>query len=340
MRGTTLAAAVVGTAAAGALGACDAGRAPDDTTAAPAPVRQLAAGSPRRGMPQRYTLAGAAASPDGIAYEPFSGQLYVGSLGDGTIFRAHVMDTVLTPFLPGGRDGRVRAAGLAVDGGGRLLVAGDTTGLLFVYDAGSGALLRRLAAARGEGPPPRLTDVAVTYGDVAYVTDASRGVVYRVDPDPGRAERRRPLRPWLDLRRALARGGASLSLSAIDATPDGAYLVVASGGGTLYRVDTRTRGVAEIALAGDSVPGAEGLLLVESALYVIRSAAPQLLKVQLASDLTAGVLTDTLTIPALAAPTALVEAGSRLLVVDSQAGRRGGGRAPAPPFTVASVPTP
>jgi Cu-Zn family superoxide dismutase len=315
------------------------GSASVDSAAARRAGRRPGAPAPRRGMPERYTLPAGASSAGGIAYEPFTGQIYVSGLADGTVFRAHVKDTVLVPFLPGGSDGRVAAAGLAVDQSGHLLVAGDTTGRLFVYDADSGTLLRRLDVSRAGGPPPRLAGIAVTYGDVAYVTDAARGVIYRVRADSAGAGS--PLRPWLDLGAAVGRAGAASDFRAIDATPSGAYLVVADGAaGKLYRVDTRTRAATEIALAGDSVSGAEGLLLVESTVYVIRRMAPQLLKVQLASDLTAGVVTDTLTISTLAAPMALAEAGSRLLVVDSPAAPEAGDARRPASFTVSSVPTP
>jgi len=322
-----LAAAVV--VAAPALAGCD--TAPRDD--APAGTRTAyTAGGASGGMPRGYTVAGGAASPGGIAYEPFNGCFFVSSARDGAVFRAHVMDSVLTPFLPAGGGGRVAAAGLALDGSGRLYVAGAGTGTLFVHDAASGALVHRFAAPRGPGPAPRLTDVVVTYGDVAYVTDASAPVIYRVAPDSAG----HGLATWLDLERAMARKGPVAPLSAIDATPGGAYLLVAQGTtGKLFRIDTRTKRATEIALAGESVPGAEDLLLVESTLYVVRRSPPQLVKIALASDLTAGVVTDTLTPPALAGPTAVVEAGNRLLVVNSRAG---GGLGGAP--TVSSVPTP
>src|SRR6059036_3565707 len=89
--------------------------------AALAPLALGAAASPR---PSRYVLPGDRVFPEGIAYQQGTGNFYVSSNNDGTIFRGNVRDELTSVFLPAGSDGRTTATGLKVDDDGRLFIAG------------------------------------------------------------------------------------------------------------------------------------------------------------------------------------------------------------------------
>jgi Cu-Zn family superoxide dismutase len=102
----------------------------------------VASGAGATPRPAGYVLPGDAVFPEGIAFEPDTGNFYVGSTTDGTVFRGHVSQPSASPFLAPGADGRTTAIGMKVDDRGRLYVAGGGTGLAFVYDAATGVLIR------------------------------------------------------------------------------------------------------------------------------------------------------------------------------------------------------
>src|SRR5205823_14881235 len=75
-----------------------------------------------------YVIPGDNVFPEGIAYQPTTGNFFVSSTTDGTIFRGNVRDSQAEPFLPGGDDGRTSATGMKVDDHGRLFISGAATG--------------------------------------------------------------------------------------------------------------------------------------------------------------------------------------------------------------------
>ncbi len=98
------------------------------------------------GEPPGIVVPGDAVFPEGIAVDKATGDLYVGSTSDGTIFRAAAGAAEFEEFLPAGADGRTAATGLKVHPEGWLFVAGRTTGLLFVYDLDTRELVTSLEA--------------------------------------------------------------------------------------------------------------------------------------------------------------------------------------------------
>ncbi|MDQ3738323.1 MAG: hypothetical protein M3337_04055, partial [Actinomycetota bacterium] len=136
-------------------------------------------------------LPGARVFPEGVAIDPATGEVYVGSTDDGTVFRAGLNDSEAEVFLPGGEDDRTAVTGLAVDGD-RLFVAGRDTGRIFAYDTTSGELIAGYDTSDGERT--LINDVVVA-GDAAYVTDSFRPVLLRLDLTDGIGEPE----PWLDL---------------------------------------------------------------------------------------------------------------------------------------------
>ena len=100
-----------------------------------------------------FALPAGGGFPEGIAYDEATGDFYVGSLIDGTIYRGNVETGTVEVFLPG-QPGRV-AVGLALDDRGRLFVAGGQTGAIAVYDTVTRQLL--LEAATDWPPIPSST---------------------------------------------------------------------------------------------------------------------------------------------------------------------------------------
>ena len=83
-----------------------------------------------------YVLPGETVYPEGIAYDPKTGDFYVGSTTDGTIFKqnAGLDEGEAEVLLEPGGDGRDTAVGMKVDDRQRLFIAGGDTGRIFVYD--------------------------------------------------------------------------------------------------------------------------------------------------------------------------------------------------------------
>jgi len=52
--------------------------------------------------PSSYTLPGSAVFPEGVAYQPTTGNFFVSSTTDGSILRGNVMEPTAAPFIAGG----------------------------------------------------------------------------------------------------------------------------------------------------------------------------------------------------------------------------------------------
>ncbi len=143
----------------------------------------------------QYILPGAIVYPEGVAYQPETGNFFVGSTTDGTVFRGSVENGGETEvFLEPGSDGRETAVGMKVDEIGRLYIAGGDTGRIFVYDAPSGDLIRSF-----ETPSTDMTflnDAAVAPNGSAYFIDSMRLVLFRVPASDGAVG---GVESWLDL---------------------------------------------------------------------------------------------------------------------------------------------
>ncbi|MFJ6794605.1 SMP-30/gluconolactonase/LRE family protein [Streptomyces sp. NPDC091268] len=303
-----------------------------------------------------FTLPGAKVFPEGIAADPRTRTVYVGSYADGTVYRARPGRADAEVFLPAGRDGRHTANGLRVDARGRLWVVDSTRGVS-VYDQATGNRLAHFEVADPAGPadpsaparPLFVNDLAITPDGTAYLTDSVRAVVYRVTPDQ-LATGSGPLLPAYDLSGHLSPAPAgSFSLNGITADRAGRYLLtVDMTAGDLFRIDLGTGAISRVALeGGGSSPGgslvhADGLdLAPDGTLRVALNTVNTLSSWRLTPDGTRARLTRTLTDPSLQIPTTLVHTPGRTLVVRSQFDRKGGvmppGTQPPTPFTIASI---
>lgn len=303
--------------------------------AADGPDRQGA----RTAISTAFTLPGTQVFPEGIAADPRTGTVYVGSYKDGTVYRARSGGRAAEVFLPAGTDGRHTANGLRVDGHGRLWVTDSTSGVS-VYDTRTGA---RTAHFEIPGSGPRfLNDLAVTPDGTAYLTDSVRAVVYRVTPEQ-LAAGSGPLRAAYDLSGRLTPSPAgSFSLNGITADPAGRFLLtVDMTAGDLYRIDPVSGEVSRVALTGGDLKTADGLDLAPGGvLRAAQNTRNTLSRWQVSADGTRARLVRTVTDPSLQIPTTLVRVPGRTLVVRSQFDKDGGvlpSTGAPTEFTVASV---
>jgi sugar lactone lactonase YvrE len=308
--------------------------------------------------PDSYSLPPDALYPEGIAADNKSGDFYVSSVADGSIYRGNVSSSNAELFLPGGQDGRTNATGLKLDAE-RLFVAGAGTGKVFIYNASSGKLIRSFGFEPAQGDdtprPGFLNDLVINpkTGDV-YITDSFVPILWRVpaeevnnSPTPGELE------PWLKLTGPPIEYEEGFNLNGIDATEDGRYLVaVQSNTGELFRIDTESKEVDEIDLGGATLTNGDGLVLKGDTLYVVRNQG-LITKVSLDSldgESPSGQVEGNTLVPLPEDfPTTSALVRGRLLVVNSQFAE--GGPVPVPlvppedpepetPFTVLSMPAP
>src|SRR5215216_666701 len=223
-----------------------------------------------------FALPGGGGFPEGIAYDEATGDFYVGSTIDGTIYRGNVETGTVQVFLPG-QSGRV-AVGLALDERGRLFVAGGGTGAVAVYDTATGQQL--LEVANGLAPNTFLNDVVISPAGVAYITDSFNPTLFRIAATaippglgtPAPVPTTDALEVFVDFTTTgfdLVQTG--FNANGIVATPDGQYLLlVQTNTGNLYRVDAATGETIQVDLGEGSLPGGDGLELDGQTLYVVR----------------------------------------------------------------------
>jgi Cu-Zn family superoxide dismutase len=280
--------------------------------------------------------------PEGIAYDEATGDFYVGSTVDGTIYRGNVETGTVAVFVPGS-SGRV-AVGLALDEGGRLFVAGGQNGAVAVYDTATGQLL--LEAPNGLAPNTFLNDVDVSPTGDAYITDSFNPLLYRlaattIPPGVG-TPAPVPTTDALQVVVDFTTTGFDLvqtgfNANGIVATPDGRYLLlVQTNTGALYRVDTTTGETIQVDLGQGSLPGGDGMELDGQTLYVVRNG--EITLVTLADDYARGTVGASFADPSFTDPTTIARFDGCLLVVNSQFSQLQG--QPQLPFTVSSVPIP
>jgi len=285
--------------------------------------------------PSSYTLPGNAVFPEGVAYQPTTGNFFVSSTTDGSVLRGNVMEPTAAPFIAGGGV-QFSAIGVKVDDAGRLIVAGGVTGEVRVYDSATGTPIRTFTTGTGGF----LNDIAVAKNGDLFVTDSFRPVLWRIpaaEIEPGAPE---AAEAWLDLTGTIPYVAGQFNVNGIVATENGRHLVVSqSFTSELFRIDVATKAVKEVDLGGDAVAG-DGLALLGRILYAGEPFLHQVAKVSLSGDLSAGTVLSRTTDPSFLTPTTLAVAAGRLLVVNSQFERLFGGLPAILPFTISSIPLP
>ena len=278
-------------------------------------------------------LPGAAVFPESVGIDPATGDAYVGSLADGSLYRlapGGTSDQKAETWSSAGDGGRTSVAGVKVDDAGRLWAAGGYDGTLWVYDLPSRALLARLDVG---SRPSCVNDIAFA-GGAAYVTDSVIPRLFRAGGDPP------VLEPWADLAGQGMPWPDGLNLNGIVVTADSRHLIACQTNlGRFWRIALADGAVNEVALDGSPLPHCDGLARAGPVLYVAVNARNQLAVVDLADDGTAGKVRAIMTCEAFAFPTAVAATGDgELLVVNGQLDAMGG--VPRLPFTVAVLAAP
>lgn len=307
---------------------------------AASPVAALAA-TPT-GSGRVFALPGDAVFPEGIAVDEASGDFYVGSSVDGTIYRGNVQTGEVAVFLPGSEN-RV-ALGLTLDDAGRLYVAGGSTGAVAVYDTATGQ--RLIEVANGLAPNTFLNDITIGPAGEAIITDSFNPGLFFLPPGavPAGPEVAAATPTVTELNYFVDFSASGFDLvqpgfnaNGIVTTPDGRYLlVIQTNTGVLYRVDVVSTETVAVDLGGATLPGGDGIELEGQTLFVVNEG--QITPVTLAADFASGTVGTSFSDPGFSSPTSLARYDGCLLVVNSQFDALQG--QPELPFTVSSVPIP
>ncbi|MFH8697996.1 SMP-30/gluconolactonase/LRE family protein [Streptomyces sp. KS_5] len=251
--------------------------------------------------------------PEGIAVGggPYA---YLGSLGDGSLYRADLRTGEGAIFSAGPGTPSV---GLKLDHRGRLFVAGRGQGAR-VVDTRSGAILASYTLT--SATPTFANDVFLT-PRAAWFTDSFQPALYALPlgrhgqlPDADEVVTLTLSGDWSQV------AGEVVNANGITATPDGsALLVVQSGVGGLHRVNPRT-GVTQLVDLGDAAPltNGDGLLLIGRTLYVVQNRQNAIDVFRLAADGRSGVFRRRLTDPLFDVPTTVAAYKGRLYLPNAR----------------------
>jgi sugar lactone lactonase YvrE len=248
--------------------------------------------------------------PEGIAIgsEPFA---YFGSLADGRIYRASLVDGSGEVISPGPGTPSV---GLKIDGRSRLYVAGGPAGNGRIVSARTGEILAGYTFTTGAS---FVNDVVLT-PDAAWFTDSLNPVLYKVPRfHSGRiATQAEVVTVPLTGDFVPAPG---FNLNGITRTPDGAALIVVqTNTGRLFRVDPATGATTGIDLGGESVPNGDGILTTDRTLYVVQNQLNQVAVIRLDPAGTSGTVKQRVTDPRFDVPTTVARFGALLYLPNAR----------------------
>ncbi|WP_215450833.1 SMP-30/gluconolactonase/LRE family protein [Streptomyces sp. ATCC 21386] len=239
---------------------------------------------------------------------------YLGSLGDGSIYRADLRTGAgrIVSAGPG-----TPSVGLKLDDRGRLFVAGRGQGAR-VVDIRTGAIIASYTLTTRT--PTFANDVFLTPG-AAWFTDSFQPALYALPL--GRDGRL----PGADEVVTVTLSGAwtqtpgeTVNANGITRTPDGkALLVVQSGVGALHRVDPRT-GVTTLVDLGDAAPltNGDGLLLIGRRLYVVQNRQNAIDVFHLSTDGRSGIFEGRLSDADFDVPTTVAAHNKRLYLPNAR----------------------
>lgn len=275
--------------------------------------------------------------PEGIEIDS-DGNIYISSAVDGTVMRISSEDgtgevlSASNALLEADFNVFPRFLGAKLDDSNRLWIAGGRTGEVFVLNAASGQLIKRMSV-NNEGS--LLNDASIT-SDAVYITDTRQPILWRIALDGdeiGDPER------WIDFTgSSLEHDQEGRNLNGIVADPSGQYLLgIQMDKGLLYRISVADKSVTPVDVGGETLANGDGLVLDEQTLYLVRQADTEIVTLDLAEDWTSAKVVSRFTHPALTWPATAALYGDELYVVDSQFNRRASND-PVRPFSLVVIP--
>jgi hypothetical protein len=219
--------------------------------------------------------------PENIAFDPRSGDYFLGSMGQSRILRIHP-DGSYEDFVAGLEPVLQTTVGMKVDAQRRFLWVCTGRYTLFGGEAGApsrtGVLLFNLDDGEllqswlVDQPDPGhiFNDIALAPNGDAYVTTTLFGQVYRIRPDAEEMEL------LLDVPENQTNG--------ITLDPEGRYLFFTLGR-TISRLDLRTRELTEIPVPDDAGAGTDGMYFLDGALVVLKPRLGQIARLVLNESL-------------------------------------------------------
>lgn len=255
-----------------------------------------------------FELPGDALHPEGIAFDSASDSLFVSGAGTGEILRIDRLSGEVSVFVePSGMPFNVLGLEVA---GGQLWAAGAGTGEIRAYSLEDAT--QTINVSTGEGG--LLNDLVVSSTGDVYVTDSTRPILYRLAAGETTAEE------WLDFTATDFEYIEGVNANGIVISDDDASLIIAQlDTGQLWHVDIATQAVTEVD-AGDTFPGADGLVLDGTTLYVIQNSTNQVSVIELEADLLSGSVTSVYTSPDFIMPATAVLVDNQLIVTNTQFG--------------------
>jgi len=283
--------------------------------------------------------------PESVTIDHATGEFYVGSVKEGTIYKGRIGQPGITVFSPAGADGRTMATGMSY-ANGRLVVVGRQTGQIFVYDTKSAKLVPKLANGLSGTSQTFLNDVTFAKDGSAYVTDSVNPVLYRVAPSSSGYELQEFLRyEGTPVKWVRAEGPPGINVNGIVATPDGRHLIIAKRNeNALYRVQLSSRQITPVTMPPGTIDTPDGLYIYGNTLYVAQNDPRAVAVLKLSPDYSSAQLQKNIFHPSFAFPTSVAHHNGKLLVVSAQFDTAGspaavqGTRPPVVPFWVSEVP--
>ena len=263
--------------------------------------------------------------PEGIAVDPATGTLFVTSIAGGAVASSSP-DGSFDVLIPANADGKIMAGGVAATSD-RLWLAGGYGAALYEY-----TLDGVFVGSHASGPGGFLNDVVVT-DDGVFVTDSVLPTLWRL---PLASEPDAPLEAFIDLTDEGVTYGEGFNWNGIRELSDGSLIAAQTSTGQLFRVDVAARTVSEIQTDSAPLLGADGLVVDDLDVYVVRNSSGRVDTVRLCPDLSCGAVRAGSESLSMQFPTTAVIVDGQLLVVGSQFDRGGpiGPGEPQRPFTI------
>jgi hypothetical protein len=265
-------------------------------------------------------------NPEGVAFDQRTRSFFVGTTGDGTIYRGTLDSDTVAPYIPGGA-GKA-AVGVKVKRG-KLYVAGGPTGSITVYDIATKAQVAKFETGSGGF----LNDLQVTRNGDVYVTDSFRPTLWHVTAAQVAAGSGTPQE--MDVSHDITYAPGKFNLNGIVARGARTLVVVDTNSGKLFRIRLGSDGASikridEI--TGANVPGGDGMLPDNGRLVVVQGNPAQLSFLKLRHGARTAKLQRTQTSDKLRGPSTVDRAKNLYLVVNADFNTS------TKPFTVAGLP--